>query len=180
MPGSSLLLFFALYSEGRDIAEVQHSGYLRDSLLLSLNHFLVSKIIPLGWFQWLLQEAQSYFVFSTVGGEGEDGPRKMGKIVWTGRGELGNSDYSLDGSKVLNTGAGRSAQSLTTDSYNSINFPAEHAYFPKSRHCSSLGQRIHPRPCLYYNWLENPSVSVLFNVPGQLFPILLSVSKSKH
>lgn len=47
MPGSSLLLFFALYSEGRDIAEVQHSGYLHDSLL-SLNHFLVSKIIPLG------------------------------------------------------------------------------------------------------------------------------------
>lgn len=48
MPGSSLLLFFALYSQGRDIAEVQHSGYLRDSLLLSLNHFLVSKIIPPG------------------------------------------------------------------------------------------------------------------------------------
>lgn len=48
MPGSSLLLFFALYSEGRDIAEVQHSGYLRDSLLLSLNHFLIFKIIPLG------------------------------------------------------------------------------------------------------------------------------------
>lgn len=112
-----------------------------------------------------------FFVFSTLGGEGEDGPRKMGEMVWTGRGEPGNSDNSRDGSKVLNTGAERSAQSLTTDSYNSINFPAEHAaYFPKSRHCSSLGQIIHPRLCTDCNWLGKPKSVSDFQCPRSTFP----------
>ena len=73
MPGSSLLLFSALYWEGRDIAEVQHFEHLYDSLRLSLNHSLVSKIIPLGWFQWLFAEALGFVFFIIVFEDKDEG-----------------------------------------------------------------------------------------------------------
>lgn len=83
-------------------------------------------------------------MFSTIGWEGEDGGRVV-QERW---------ENCLDR-------MGRTWEFL----------PAEHAaYFPKSRHCSSLGQIIHPRLCLHCDWLGKPKCVSPFQCPRSALP----------